>query len=147
MARFKFMSLLMLLLVIAGGGVTAFSQAPVCLSQAGPPLALCDGTDMPLNLGGCNWWQSSPTAGLVWSNVVVRREVAGTDQVASNVVACYTTTPIITTFYPIRKCNIYGSTCIGGWGTCTDYAAGTPVVTSVTTYYTVPCPPVVPEGA
>ena len=44
MTRFKFMSLWMLLLVIAARGITAFSQAPApnpaCYMKAGPPSGL-----------------------------------------------------------------------------------------------------------
>ena len=148
MTRFKCMSLCVLM-VIAIGGIKAFSQvpAPVCSLKVGPISGLCDGADDP-GCGNCHtWWP--PASYVTWSAGVTRGTAPGlaTEAVISYVIPCKITTPCTPVFFKIRKCDFYGTTCIGGWGTCTDYIPGTPVAATYTTYLAMDCPPPPPPPA
>ena len=152
MTRFKFMSLWMLLLVIAARGITAFSQAPApnpaCYMKAGPPSGLCEGTDTTMLCAGCSIWNFLlGDSGVVWSTSITRGTDMGSDIVASNVIPCKTTTPCIATWASGKECDSNIGFCITGASTCPTYAPGTPIITTVTTYYTVPCPVLPPPPA
>ena len=145
MTRFKCMSVMLLLLALAGRGVTTFSQAPapVCTSMAGPHLYLCDGISAP-NFPCENCASRFHNDGWEWSNCVTKNTVTGTNQVGSYVTTCQTTYPCVKVIIPFALCdNWYFG--LGGcpWGasSCPSYSRGVPVVSTVTTFYTVPCPP------
>jgi len=139
--RFKFMSF-MVLLAIASAGFPASQHTAnaFCTQKAGPPSGLCVGTDTALDCSGCDqWW---PKSGLKWSNSATRSPDVGTGQVASYVVTCKTLTPCNSVPMIGTKCEFILSVCARSpFDVCTPSIPGTPVVTTDTTYYTVPCPP------
>ncbi len=133
---------IVVLALLAGVQVHDLAQQPAlgagCTLAAGAPNGACVGTNIALSCGTCNmWW---PTDGKTWSNVATRGTVMGGWTPVYTPVTCYTVTPCIGSApSPVKHCPLFYSLCTPNIDACTDYAAGTPVVTTYSTVTNGPC--------
>lgn len=125
-----------LLMVVAGIYLHDTTQQPAygggCSVAAGQPNGVCVGTDVAISCGTCNMWY--PQDGKAWSNAATRGTVPGGWTPVYTPVPCYTVTPCLGgATSPIKTCPIIGKLCTPHIDSCTDYAAGAPVVTTYST--------------